>query len=49
MWLKGANLPIHKTGDLSSASNYRFITLMAVGAKIYSRLFLDTLRPKSDK
>ena len=34
MWLKGAILPFPKKGDLDSASDYRGITLMAVGAKI---------------
>ena len=29
-----------KKGDLGSASNYRGITLMAVGAEVYNRIFL---------
>ena len=34
-----------KKGDLGSASNYRGITLMAVGAKIYNRVLHDRPRP----
>ena len=34
MWLKGVIVPFPKKGDLGSASNYRGITLMAVGANI---------------
>ena len=45
MWLEEAILPFPKKGDLGSASNNRSITLMAVGAKIYNRMFLDGLRP----
>ena len=46
--LKGAILPFPKKGDLGSASNYRGITLMAEGAKIYNRMLLDGLRPHID-
>ena len=48
MWLKGAILPFPKKGDLGSASNYRGITMMAVGAKLYNRMLLDRLRPHTD-
>ena len=48
IWLKGAILPFPKKGDLGSASNYRGISLMAVGANIYSRMLLDRLRPHTD-
>ena len=48
MWLKGAILPFPKKGYLDSASNYRSITLMAVGAKIYNRILLQRLRPHTD-
>ena len=48
MWLEGAILPFPKKGDLGSASNYRGITLMAVGAKIYNSTLLDRLRPHTD-
>ena len=36
IWLKGATciLPFPKKGDVGSASNYRGIILMAVGANI---------------
>ena len=39
-WLNVANL--------GSVSNYRDITLMAVGAKIYNTMLLDKLRPHID-
>ena len=45
MWLKGVILPFPKKGDLGSVSNFRDITLMAVGAKIDNRMLLDWLRP----
>ena len=48
MWLKGASLPFPKKGDVGSASNYRSITLMTVGAKLYNRMLLDRLRPHID-
>ena len=48
MWLKGAILPFPKKGDVGSASNYRGITLMAVGANIYNRMLLDGLRHHID-
>ena len=48
MWLKGAILPFPRKGDLGSTSNYRGITLLAVGAKIYNRMLLDRLRPHTD-
>ena len=49
MWLKGAILPFPRRGNLGSASNYsRAITLMALGAKICSRMLLDRLRPHID-
>ena len=48
MWLKRAILPFPKKGDLDSASKYKDITLMAVGAKIYNRMLLDRLRPHID-
>ena len=48
MWLEGAILPFPRKGDLGSASNHRGITLMAVEAKIYNRMFLDRLRPHID-
>ena len=34
MWLKEAILPFPRKGDVGSASNYRDITLIAVGANI---------------
>ena len=37
-----------KKRDLGSASNYRGITLMAMGAKIYNRMLLDRLTPHTD-
>ena len=48
MWLKGAILPFPKKGDRGSASNYRYITLMAVGTKICNRMLLDRIRPLID-
>ena len=48
MWLNGAILPFPKKGDLGSASNYRGITLMAVGANIYTRMLLYRPRPHID-
>ena len=48
MWQKGAVLSFPKKGDLGSTSNYRGITLMAVGAKVYNRIPLDRLRPHID-
>ena len=48
MWLEGAILPFPKRGDLGNASNYRGITLMAVGANFYNRMLLDRLRPHAD-
>ena len=49
MWLKGASLPFPVKGDQGSVSNYRGITLMAVGAKICNRILLDRLRHKAEK
>ena len=48
MWLKGTLLPFPKKGDRGSASTYRGIILMAMGAKIYNRKLPDRLRPHID-
>ena len=48
LWLKRAILPFPKKGDLGSASNYRGITLLAVGAKFCNRMLHDRLRPHTD-
>ena len=45
IWLKGVILPFPWKRDLGSASNYRDITLIALGAKIYNRMLLNRLRP----
>ena len=42
-------VPIPKTGDLSSGSNYRGISLSSIVAKTYNRMILNRIRPKIDK
>ena len=47
-WLKGGIIPVPKKGDLTSASNYRGITLIPIAAKIYNKLLLNRLVPAID-
>lgn len=47
-WLTGGIVPVPKKGDLTSASNYRGITLMPIAAKIYNKLILNRIVPFLD-
>lgn len=47
-WTTNKIVPIPKKGDISLMTNYRGISLMSTGAKIYNRLLLNRLRPIID-
>lgn len=47
-WLTGGIIPVPKKGDLTSASNYRGITLLPIAAKIYNKLILNRIVPILD-
>ena len=47
-WLKGNIIPVPKKGDLTSASNYRGITLTPIAAKIFNKLLLNRIVPALD-
>ena len=47
-WTEGCLLPFPKKGDLSTAKNYRGITLTPIAAKIYNLLLLNRIRPEID-
>jgi hypothetical protein len=47
-WLSGGIIPVPKKGDLTSASNYRGITLMPIAAKIYNKMILNRIVPSLD-
>jgi len=47
-WLTGGIIPVPKKGDLTSASNYRGITLMPIAAKIYNKMILNRIVPILD-
>ena len=45
--LQSQIIPIPKIGDLTIPTNYRGISLLPIAAKIYNKLILNRLRPKS--
>ena len=45
IWHRSQIIPMPKKGDLSLATNYRGISLMAIAAKIYDKLLLNRLVP----
>lgn len=47
-WLKGGIIPVPKKGDLTSAGNYRGITLTPIAAKIFNKLLLNRIVPAID-
>ena len=47
-WLKGGIVPVPKKGDLTSAANYRGISLMPIAAKVYNKLLLNRIVPALD-
>ena len=47
-WLKGGIIPAPKKGDLTSAANYRGITLIPIAAKIFNKLILNRIVPALD-
>ena len=47
-WPTSAIIPIPKTGDLGSASNYRGISLTCIASKIYNKLVLESVRKYVD-
>lgn len=44
-WNETTIIPIYKKGSKSLLSNYRGISLMSVGAKLFNRVLLNRIRP----
>lgn len=44
-WTTNKIVPVPKKGDLSLMSNYRGISLMSTGAKIFNKMILNRIRP----
>ena len=44
-WTTNKIVPVPKKGDLTLMSNYRGISLMSTGAKIFNKMILNRIRP----